>query len=487
MGIPKMAIINIKIFRSEAAQGAIANSFGMLIGIVNAMWLMPLLFSIEEIGFYRWVERTGMFLAQIGLFGLHRVYIKFHSLLIPEERRGLLNQILLIFITVTVTLTTLLKCFELAIASFFKLQEYYSFMWVLGIMSMGTMAHFLGSSISSTTGAVRRPFIWRSVLLRILLFSTGILVYLQLINFFTWVQLQVLFTLMLGGGIMIWSLKLVGWRLALPWRYNGQKKREMFDFGLFNTFNSFLSFAIGVIDVQLIIYFLGVGSLGIFSLASFVAFFVDGIKRPLSQKAIPRFAELWNKGERSQIHAYYKRTALWITMVAVLSFIVVIPQLDMLFAFIPGGDRFFEAKPLIVYMLFARIVDYAFGYNGEVLANGPYYKESLIFSACMLIVLICTGVILIPRLGLLGAALSFLIVNSIFNVFKATYLFKKEGWHPFSIAQLKVILSGFAVFGASMYFSGNSILDVGFRIILCGVWLFWIMRIVFPTSRLEKK
>ena len=65
--------------KKQISSGAVINLAGILLGAVLNLWLLPKLFSTEELGMYRWMERSAVLLSNILLFGVHRSFTKFHS------------------------------------------------------------------------------------------------------------------------------------------------------------------------------------------------------------------------------------------------------------------------------------------------------------------------------------------------------------------------------------------------------------------------
>ena len=65
--------------KKQISSGALINLVGILLGAALNLWLLPKLFSTEELGMYRWMERSAVLLSNILLFGVHRSFTKFHS------------------------------------------------------------------------------------------------------------------------------------------------------------------------------------------------------------------------------------------------------------------------------------------------------------------------------------------------------------------------------------------------------------------------
>lgn len=459
-----------KVLKNESFSGALANIAGMMVGVVNTMWLLPLIFSLEQIGFYRWLERSAMVLSQILLIGTHRVYIKYYTKLDELERNALMNQIFSILFGISAVLLMLLFGASDWLASFMNIEAFQRDIWLLGVLTPALMFFIMGSSTASVKGAIRIPFLWRSLGLRLILLASGFLVVLNYAQFRSWVVLQVVASVIVGVGVLWWSLKLVNWHPISTFIYKGVYRQEMRLFGLFNSFNSFLTFTLNTLDVQFILIFLGPSQLGVYSIASFIALFIDGIKRPLSQSAIPNFSKYWNESDYSGLSRYYKRTSLVLTIVAVGAFLMIVPNMAFLVSFIPDSGRFNGVVPLVELLLLARIIDYSLGYNGEILANGPEYKLNLYLSGIMLVVLVVANYFLIDRFGIIGAPLAFLLVNSLFNAFKALYLYRRRGWSPFSKNQLAIIALGVLFFLPTYWLDEMNLRHLLLRVGMGGIW-----------------
>ncbi len=69
----------MNVSKKQISSAAVINIAGILVGAVLNLWLLPELFSTEELRMYRWMERTALLLLNILLFGVHRSFTKFHS------------------------------------------------------------------------------------------------------------------------------------------------------------------------------------------------------------------------------------------------------------------------------------------------------------------------------------------------------------------------------------------------------------------------
>jgi len=70
----------MNVSKKQISSGAVINIVGILVGAILNLWLLPKLFSTEELGMYRWMERTAVLLSNILLFGctpiLHQIPLR---------------------------------------------------------------------------------------------------------------------------------------------------------------------------------------------------------------------------------------------------------------------------------------------------------------------------------------------------------------------------------------------------------------------------
>src|SRR6056300_704563 len=100
----------MNVFRRQIIKGSAANFMGIGLGVVNNIWIFPLAFSLEELGIYRWVERTAVLIAAIALLGLHRTYVRYQSRF-TDERSGLFLSNILFLALVSTFLCALVFTF----------------------------------------------------------------------------------------------------------------------------------------------------------------------------------------------------------------------------------------------------------------------------------------------------------------------------------------------------------------------------------------
>ena len=86
----------MSVFKRQIIKGSLSNFLGIGLGVLNNIWLFPLAFTLEELGIYRWVERTAVLIAAIALLGMHRTYVRYQSQFKGEEASQFLSNIIAI-------------------------------------------------------------------------------------------------------------------------------------------------------------------------------------------------------------------------------------------------------------------------------------------------------------------------------------------------------------------------------------------------------
>jgi O-antigen/teichoic acid export membrane protein len=268
-----------------------------------------------------------------------------------------------------------------------------------------------------------------------------------------------------------YSLRLKGIPLRRPKALGKGMTSELSTFAGSGIVMAVMTMSLATIDSQMIASLLSYEALGVYSIAFFIGSFVDGIRRPVSQALSPQFANLWNANNKEAIEKMYARTSRFLMAVALSSFVVIVPNIDLIFSLIPDPERFEEAKTVVVLILLSRVVDYSFGSNGEMLSNGPYFKWNLVAITGLVALLVGLNFYLIPEYGLDGAGYALIIAYAVFNLTKAALLWWKERMQPFSDVQVIMILTAAITFMLTRFTQGNAFIDIAFTnaVILAGL------------------
>ena len=132
----------------------------------------------------------------------------------------------------------------------------------------------------------------------------------------------------------------------------------------------------------------------------------------------------------------------------------------------------------IVFLIgLAKVMDSLLGNINSILYNSKYYKTVLVFGVCLATLTILLNYLMIPKLGLEGAALASFVSIFIFNMVKLVFVKMKFGILPFTPATFKVfaVLVLLAVLFDLLQFQFHPIVNIGLKSILIVVMYMGIL------------
>lgn len=447
----------MSVFQRQIIKGSLSNFAGIGLGVLNNIWIFPLAFSLGELGIYRWVERTAVLIAAIALFGLHRMYVRFQSRFSEGQASQFLSNTVFLVACLAIVSGVLFTAFAPWLATLLEVNFQGSQLRALGAVVAGSMTYTLGLSVASSAKRISVPFFFKNVGIRLSLLIGAWMVSQGNATFGFWMQLLAYTHLAVGIVVLIYSLKLKGIPLRWPRSLGESMTQELAAFAGSGILMAVMTMSLATIDSQMIASLMSMEALGIYSIAFFIGSFVDGIRRPISQALSPQFANLWNEGNTDAIAKMYARTSRVLMAVAIVSFVVIVPNIDFIFGLIPDPDRFEPAKSVVILILLSRVIDYSFGSNGEILSNGPHFGWNLVAISVLVAAVIGLNLWFIPVYGLDGAGFTLVIAYAIFNTTKAIYLWHKERIQPFGTAQLLLLVIGATTFIVAFLTSGEGI------------------------------
>lgn len=460
----------VSVFQRQIIKGSLSNFAGIGLGVLNNIWLFPLAFSLEELGIYRWVERTAVLIAAIALLGLHRTYVRYQSRFEGEDASQFLSNIVLLVACIAALMGVVFTLFANHLALLLDVPVAHE-IFTLGAVVAGSMTYTLGLSISSSAKRISVPFFLKNVGIRLALLVGALLVSEAYFDFSFLMRLFALAHMGVGLTVLFYSIKLKGLPLRRPQPLGKGLGKELATFAGSGIVMAVMTTSLATIDSQMIVSLMSYEALGVYSIAFFIGSFVDGIRRPVSQALSPQFANLWNENNKSAISKMYGRTSRVLMAVALTSFVVIVPNLDVIFNLIPNPERFEGAKSVVVLILISRVIDYSFGSNGEILSNGPYFKWNLIAITVLVVLLVSLNFMLIPNFGLEGAGYALIISYAVFNLVKAIFLYWKERMQPFSTVQFLLLITAFLTYFSAKLFVGPNWTDLILTNAIIGVGL----------------
>jgi O-antigen/teichoic acid export membrane protein len=152
--------------------------------------------------------------------------------------------------------------------------------------------------------------------------------------------------------------------------------------------------------------------------------------RALYKTAYPLIAEYWKEGATDKMLDFYRRTTRLNTALGVYLALGIGLNLPFIYSLIHRPE--YAAGTVAVLLLLAgRLTDGITGVNGIIVVTSPRYRYDLLFNVGLSGLIIVLNYLLIPRMGLTGAALSNALALSSINLARTWFVWRSYGWQPF--------------------------------------------------------
>lgn len=229
--------------------------------------------------------------------------------------------------------------------------------------------------------------------------------------------------------------------------------REWLGFATPNFLTSITDTVLESTDTLLLAFF-SVSSFGLGQYAAAIKYsnFIPLPLISLNTMFAPIIAELHSKGEFQKLEAMFKVVTRWTIILSLPIFVVTTVFSAPLLAISGGG--FISAWPLLIAFSLGGIINAGTGCVGYMLLMTGHQKLSFVNSLAGIIVNVIFGVILTPRYGAMGTAISTglaVVVLNIARLLQVRLLLKIQ---PYSWAVLKPLVAGLisaAIAGALFY------------------------------------
>jgi O-antigen/teichoic acid export membrane protein len=182
-------------------------------------------------------------------------------------------------------------------------------------------------------------------------------------------------------------------------------------------------------------------SVGRFAIASQLNLIGSMFQGSITTAARPIIAELHDRGAREQMGHMYQTASKWIFAFNLPLFLILVlfpAQILSLF-----GKGFVEGSTALVLLTCGKMVDISTGMCGAVIDMTGYTLLKLINAITQFALSMSLSILLIPRWGIIGAAVAALIGISGVNLLRLVEVFILFRLLPYNMSYIKPITAGF--------------------------------------------
>ena len=447
------------LIQQQTIKGTIYSFLGVVLGFVNIAILSPLIFTTDQIGLTQVMIAIATILSQVGSLGFNNVTNRLFPYFRAKEKghNGYLSLALLI------TATGFIVCLiglVLYMPSFIEgnrdksalLSEYAWYIPVLlGFLMLFTLLdNYCKVLFKAVLGTFLHDFVLRLIILGLLLSF-----YFRLIDFSTYVLLFVLAQAVPSLVIIIYLLgrgefRFTGFRDFITPDF----ARQMISLSVFGIIAGLSAVALTTIDKYLVNSFNGLGDAGVYSIAVYFATLILIPSRSLGKIAVPVVSEAWKNNDHKVIQDVYYKSSINQLLVGLLIFVGIIANLDNIFRILP--PEYAKGETVIIFFGLANIVSASAGACKIILSTSSHYRFQAYLMIIFIAVVIVSNLILIPAMGITGAAVASLISMFIYTGLTVIALRKFFGLWPFVFKHVAAI-----ALAAIIYFLAGLIPQLG--------------------------
>lgn len=421
---------------------------GFAFGAMNTLFLYPRILSDVYYGLVIFILASGAMIMPVMAVGVPQTMIRFYSHYRGAEKARFLTFMLWLPWLGSIPVLVGMFCFQKPLAALFSetnplIQHYLWYVVWVGL----AMAYFevfyawCRVHLQSVFGNFMKEVFGR-VGVSILL----LLLYAEVfsLDFFfkALTGLYVLRTLL---------LQLYAYRLQVP-RFTFKfpaNLRNVLGYSFFILLGGTAGLVLLEVDKVMLSQFTEIKNVAYYGVAVYMATVIIVPSRAMQQITYPLTATLLQAGNYGELKRLYQKTSLTLFIAAGLLFLLVILNLDDVYHLLPKAYSL--GFSVVFLMGLAKVSDAVLGNNAALLYNSKYYKTILVLGMGCAVLTLGLNALLIPKLGLEGAALASCSALVSFNVIKLIFVQVKFGFLPFTAATYKV-LTFLVVLGLLFYF-----------------------------------
>ena len=431
---------------------------GTALGFFNLIILFQRFLTIEEIGFFSLMIAISLLYAQIASLGISNVILKYFPYYRSDDKRhaGFATLIAIWSVVSFAIFTCIFLFFKNPIINFYRenkgatlLVRYFYYLIPLSFLTM--VFAVLESMALTVFKNVFSSFL-REVVLRLFTLIAVLFIAADIINYrdFLWIYIgaNVVIILMLSASIT----KGRHFKFARITPKLSSERNNFISYGVFTVLSGSSFVMIQNLDI-IMLSLLTVESLsfvGIYATFFSIAVVISLPAKAMSRTSLQIVAQSWATNDVPKIDKVYYKTSVVQMLIGCILFIGLIINRPFIIMLLhkPQYNDYFN---VFIIIGLAFLVDMTGGLNGYIMNVSKYYRLTTLFIVSAVVFCVLSNWVLIPRIGMMGAALSYLLTMVFLNIAYSLFIKIKFGLQPFGKAHLLIAGISLATFLVGIY------------------------------------
>jgi len=420
---------------------------GTALGFVNLIILFQRVLTLEEIGFFTLMLTISLLYAQVASLGISNIILKYLPYYRSDDKR---NGGFATFVTAWSLIgfaifTILFVLFKGSIIGFYKnkngaplLIKYFYYLIPLSFLTM--VFSVLESMALTVFKNVLSSFL-REVVLRLFTLASILLIAATLINYHDFLLIY------LAANII--AILIMGFYIAKGNHFKFSRigpellgaKKTFLNYGIFTVLSGSSFVMIQNLDTLMLSLLTkqSLSFVGLYGTFFAIAVVISLPAKALSRTSLQIIAQSWVTNDLPKIEKIYYKTSVVQMLIGCLLFVglVINKPFILLLLHKPEYAGYFN---VFIVVGVAFLVDMTGGLNGYIMNVSRYYRLTTVFIVSAVVLCMLSNLILIPRIGMMGAAVSYFITMLTLNFAYWLFIKLKFGLQPFGKAHLYIII-----------------------------------------------
>ncbi|MET4105255.1 polysaccharide biosynthesis C-terminal domain-containing protein [Hymenobacter sp. UYP22] len=423
------------IVQRQGLRNTIISYLGLALGFVSTTLVLPRFLEPQQLGLTGTLASIATLFAQVAALGFASVGIRFFPYFRNRENghHGFLPFLMgvpLLGFVVVLGLYLLSRPFLIGLyeQDAALLNTYYLWGAVFALFTL--LYSLLDAYLKALYHTAFSSFL-QDILLRLLILGGALLFAQGWLTFHGYVLWYVgvngaLVLLLTGYLVRIGELHWRPRRAVLAVR----PVRELLGVGAFTLLSSLAGSIIMYIDTLMVGAQVNLAAAGIYGIAFNISTALAIPARSLNKIAFPLLADYWKEQNLTGMTDFYRRTTRLNTLIGCFLALGIGLNLDFIYSLMRAD--YAQGTVVVLLLLGSRLFDGITGVNGLILVTSPRYRFDLIFNVSLALLTILLNVLLIPRLGIVGAAVAAVAAQISINLARTWFVWRSFGMQPFT-------------------------------------------------------
>lgn len=231
----------------------------------------------------------------------------------------------------------------------------------------------------------------------------------------------------------------------------------LLDKSQFKEFRSFMGFAMlnGLgstlalrLDIAMIAAMISLEAVAVYGIIMTISNVMEIPTKALNQISSPVISTSWSNGNHENIQDVYQKSSVYGLIGGLFLFLLLYFIWPDIILLMSGKDKFDLHTVLVVFsfLSIARIIDLVTGVNSIIISYSKDYKFHMYFLIVLGVVNFILNFLLLPKYGIMGAAIATAISYVIFNLIKYIFVQVRFGFRLHFGSHILIIASGLICF-----------------------------------------